>query len=258
MKDAFIVAAGILNNEYKTKILYYVSVRHYIMKLDYEGYQFNTEEINKHVEELISEAIKGDEVKVLSQVSDDKEKVKIWDLLSEDNIEELRKNNPPHIFIKIMQKLLNEAIKEYKQYNLIKSNEYSEKLRWLLDRYNTREDASTINKTIMGLVDFSREMVTDKTNADKNHLRGREKAFYDALIKEESAVIMMKDGVLYQIASELKDIVQEYATVDWSKKRSTQAKMRMQIKKLLQKYNYPPEYREGAVERVIKQAEYMM
>ena len=258
LKDAFIVAAGILNEEYKTRILYYISVRHYIMKLDYEGYKFNTEEINKHVQELISEAIKGDEVKVLTQVSEEKEKIKIWELLSEDSIEELRKSNPPHIFIKIMQKLLNEAIKEYKQYNLIKSNEYSEKLRMLLDRYNTREDASTINKTIMGLVDFSREMVDDKTKSEKNKLRGREKAFYDALIKEESAVAMMKDGVLYQIAAELKEIVQEYATVDWSKKRTTQARMRMQIKKLLQKYNYPPEYREGAVERVIKQAEYMM
>jgi len=258
LKDAFIVGAGIFNDEYKTKILYYISVRHYIMKLDYEGYQFNTEEINKHVEELISEAIKGDEIKVLSQVSEDKEKVKIWELLSEDSIEELRKTNPPHIFIKIMQKLLNEAIKEYKQYNLIKSNEYSEKLRLLLDRYNTREDASSINQTILGLVDFSKEMVNDKTTAEKNHLKGREKAFYDALIKEESAVAMMKDGVLYQIAAELKDIVQEYAKVDWSKKRTTQARMRMQIKKLLQKYNYPPEYREGAVERVIKQAEYMM
>jgi len=153
---------------------------------------------------------------------------------------------------------LERRIKEYKQYNLIKSNEYSEKLRLLLDRYNTREDASTINKTIMGLVDFSREMVEDKTKSEKNKLRGREKAFYDALVKEESAVAMMKDGVLYQIAAELKEIVQEYATVDWSKKRTTQARMRMQIKKLLQKYNYPPEYREGAVERVIKQAEYMM
>lgn len=117
-----------------------------------------------------------------------------------------------------MQKLLNEAIKEYKQYNLIKSNEYSEKLRWLLDRYNTREDASIINKTILGLVDFSREMVEDKANAEKNNLKGREKAFYDALVKEESAVRMMQDGVLYQIAQELKDVVQEYATVDWSKK----------------------------------------
>ena len=193
-----------------------------------------------------------------SYTDEEKEKIKIWELLSEDSIEELRKINPPHIFIKIMQKLLNEAIKEYKQYNLIKSNEYSEKLRMLLDRYNTREDASTINKTIMGLVDFSREMVDDKTKSEKNKLRGREKAFYDALIKEESAVAMMKDGVLYQIAAELKEIVQEYATVDWSKKRTTQARMRMQIKKLLQKYNYPPEYREGAVERVIKQAEYMM
>lgn len=258
LKDAFIVAAGILNDEYKTRILYYISIRHYIMKLDYEGYKFNTEEINKHVEELISEAIKGDEVKVLSQVSEEKEKIKVWELLSEESIEKLRKTNPPHIFIKIMQKLLNEAIKEYKQYNLIKSNEYSEKLRWLLDRYNTREDASIINKTILGLVDFSREMVEDKTNAEKNNLKGREKAFYDALVREESAVRMMQDGVLYQIAQELKDVVQEYATVDWSKKRTTQARMRMQIKKLLQKYNYPPEYREGAVERVIKQAEYMM
>lgn len=258
LKEAFIVAAGILNDEYKTRILYYISVRHYIMKLDYEGYKFNTEEINKHVEELISEAIKGDEVKVLSQVSEEKEKIKVWELLSEDSIEKIRKTNPPHIFIKIMQKLLNEAIKEYKQYNLIKSNEYSEKLRWLLDRYNTREDASIINKTILGLVDFSREMVEDKTNAEKNNLKGREKAFYDALVKEESAVRMMQDGVLYQIAQELKDVVQEYATVDWSKKKTTQARMRMQIKKLLQKYNYPPEYREGAVERVIKQAEYMM
>jgi len=258
LKDAFIVAAGILNEEYKTKILYYISTRHYIMKLEYEGYEFNTEEMNKHVEELISEAIKGDEVKVLSTTSEDKEKVKIWELLSEDKIEELRKTNPPHIFIKIMQKLLNEAIKEYKQYNLIKSNEYSEKLRLLLDRYNTREDASSINKTILGLVDFSKEMVTDKKQAEKNHLQGREKAFYDALIKEESAVAMMKDGVLYQIAAELKIIVQEYATVDWSKKRTTQARMRMQIKKLLQKYNYPPEYRAEAVDRVIKQAEYMM
>ena len=101
-------------------------------------------------------------------------------------------------------------------------------------------------------------MVEDKTSAEKNNLKGREKAFYDALVKEESAVRMMQDGVLYQIAQELKDVVQEYATVDWSKKRTTQARMRMQIKKLLQKYNYPPEYREGAVERVIKQAEYMM
>lgn len=258
LKDAFIVGAGILNDEYKTKILYYISVRHYIMKLDYEGYKFNTEEINKHVEELIAEAIKGDEVKVLSQISEEKDKIKIWELLSEDNIEKLKESNPPHIFIKIMQKLLNEAIKEYKQYNLIKSNEYSEKLRLLLDRYNTREDASTINQTILGLVDFSKEMVEDKNISEKNHLRGREKAFYDALVKEESAVKMMKDGVLYQIAAELKDIVQEYATVDWSKKRTTQARMRMQIKKLLLKYNYPPEYREEAVERVIKQAEYMM
>ncbi len=259
LKNAFVVAGGILNKKYKDRILYYVTIRHYIQKLEYEGgNSIDTASMNKKVEELIAEAIKGDEVKVLSVINEDKEKVKIWDLLREDKIEALRKSNPPHIFIKIMEKLLKEAVMEYKKYNLVKSNEYSEKLRMLLERYNTREDARDINKTINDLVVFSREMVEDENSASSNSLQGRERAFYDALIKESSAEQMMKDGILFQIAKELKTIVEEYSTVDWSKKQSTRAKMRLEIKKLLKKYNYPPEYQEGAVERVISQAEYLM
>ena len=60
------------------------------------------------------------------------------------------------------------------------------------------------------------------------------------------------------IAHDLQEIVEEYATTDWSKKKSTQAKMRKAIKHLLKKYNYPPEYTEEAIQTVIKQAEYMM
>jgi type I restriction enzyme R subunit len=195
---------------------------------------------------------------VLSATSEEKEKIKIWDLLSADKIEQLRKSNPPHIFIKIMEKLLKEAVRQFRQYNLIKSNEYSEKLRRLLEVYNTREDARDINRTIESLVDFAEEMVADETSATKNHLRGRERAFYDALIAEKSAEEMMKDGVLFQLSKELKSVVEEYSTVDWSKKQSTQSRMRLEIKKLLKKHDYPPQYSDSAVERVIKQAEYMM
>lgn len=259
LKEAFIVANGILDQNYKNRILYYISIRHYIQKLEYEGgTAIDTATMNQRVEELIAEAIRGDEVKVLSSISADKEKVKIWDLLQEDKIEALRKSNPPHIFIKIMEKLLKEAVSQYRQYNLVKSNEYSEKLRLLLEKYNTREDAKEINNTIESLVSFSKEMVEDEKNANNNNLHGRERAFYDALIKESSAEQMMKDGILFQIAKELKTIVEEYSTVDWSKKLSTRAKMRIEIKKLLNKYNYPPQYREQAVDRVINQAEYMM
>lgn len=65
-------------------------------------------------------------------------------------------------------------------------------------------------------------------------------------------------AILRVMAMELKAIVEEYATVDWSKKKDTRAKMRMQIKRLLKKYNYPPDYTEEAISRVVDQAEFMM
>jgi len=100
-------------------------------------------------------------------------------------------------------------------------------------------------------------MVYEET-ANKNHLNGRERAFYDALTADENVIDLMNDQTLKLIATKLKDIVEKYATVDWSKKKSTQAEMRSQIKRLLDEYGYPPDYNEEATKRVINQAEYMM
>ena len=216
------------------------------------------ETINKHVEELIAEAIKGDEVTILTKVEDTDQNRNIWDLLSEEKVEQLRKSQPPHVFIKIMERLLKEAVREYRGYNLVKAKEYSERLRKLLEAYNTREDDVQTEMTIIGLIAFSHEMVEDESNAKKNKLSGRERAFYDALVANKSAVRLMSDDILRVMAMELKAIVEEYATVDWAKKKDTRAKMRMQIKRLLKKYNYPPDFTEEAISRVVDQAEFMM
>jgi type I restriction enzyme R subunit len=153
---------------------------------------------------------------------------------------------------------LKEAVKEYRGYNLVKAKEYSERLRKLLEAYNTREDDLKTDITIVGLIAFSQEMVESEEYAKKNNLTGRERAFYDALVANKSAMELMSDDILRVMAIELKAIVEEYATVDWSKKKDTRAKMRMQIKRLLKKYNYPPEYSEEAISRVVDQAEFMM
>ena len=157
-----------------------------------------------------------------------------------------------------MERLLKEAVKEYRGYNLVKAKEYSERLRKLLEAYNTREDDLQTDMTIVGLIAFSQEMVEDESNAKKNKLTCRERAFYDALVANKSAVELMSDDILRVMAMELKEIVEEYATVDWSKKKDTRAKMRMQIKRLLKKYNYPPDFTEEAISRVVDQAEFMM
>ena len=260
LKDAYAVAIGILDADYKKKVLYYLAVRHFVQKVERGNMPHNItpESINKQVADLIAEAIKGDEVKILTKVEDTEENRDIWDLLSEEKVEKLRQSQPPHVFIKIMERLLKEAVKEYRGYNLVKAKEYSERLRKLLEAYNTREDDLKTDITIVGLIAFSQEMVESEEYAKKNNLTGRERAFYDALVANKSAMELMSDDILRVMAMELKAIVEEYATVDWSKKKDTRAKMRMQIKRLLKKYNYPPEYSEEAISRVVDQAEFMM
>lgn len=260
LKDAYTVAIGILDEDYKKKVLYYLAVRHFVQKVERGNMptHITPETINKHVADLIAEAIKGDEVQILTKVEDSEENRNVWDLLSDEKVEKLRKSQPPHVFIKIMERLLKDAVKEYRGYNLVKAKEYSERLRKLLEAYNTREDDIQTEMTIVGLIAFSQEMVESETYAKKNNLSGRERAFYDALVANKSAVELMSDDILRVMAMELKAIVEEYATVDWSKKKDTRAKMRMQIKRLLKKYNYPPEYSEDAISRVVDQAEFMM
>lgn len=258
IKSAYVVALGVLDNKLKSKINYYLAVRCFIQKIEYSKNPVSLTKINDKVGELLAEAIVGDEVKVLTKVNEE-DGSSVWDLLREDKIEELRKSNPPHVFIKLIEKLLTQAIKEYKKYNLVKSQEYSERLRNLLNKYNSRsEDGFDVDMTIIGLMAFSQEMVEDENNANKNNLKGRERAFYDALTTDSKAVELMQDEILRLIALKLKDIVEKYATVDWSKKKSTQAEMRSQIKRLLDAYGYPPEYNEEATQRVVSQAEYMM
>ena len=260
LKDAYAVAIGVLDADYKKKVLYYLAVRHFVQKIERGNLpnEITPETINKHVADLIAEAIKGDEVEILTKVEDTEENRDIWDLLSEEKVEKLRKSQPPHVFIKIMERLLKEAVREYRGYNLVKAKEYSERLRKLLEAYNTREDDLKTDMTIVGLIAFSQEMVESEEYAKKNNLSGRERAFYDALVANKSAAEIMSDDILRVMAMELKAIVEEYATVDWSKKKDTRAKMRMQIKRLLKKYNYPPAYSEEAISRVVDQAEFMM
>lgn len=258
IKGAYVMALGIITNEEKNKISYYLGVRHFIMKLDYSKNPVSLTKVNEKVAELLAEAIKGDEVKVLTKIGED-DGVTIWDLLKKEKIEELRKSNPPHVFIKLIDRLLTEAIKETRKNNLVKSKEYSERLRNLLSKYNDRsDDGFDVEMTIVGLMAFSEDILSDEEEALKNNLKGRERAFYDALTADDKAKLLMEDETLKLIASKLKDIVEEYATVDWSKKKSTQAKMRVQIKRLLNEYGYPPEYNEEATKRVIDQAEFMM
>lgn len=256
IKQAFVVCGGICTQDEKDDVLYYLAIRSYILKLKSKNGPVSTTDMNKFVSSLLVDAIKGDEVKVLSK-SDESNK-KVIDLLSLKKIEELRKKNPPLVFVEIVKKLLERAIAESRKNNYFKSQEYSKRLRKILEKYNDRDANFIPEETIVDLVSFASEMVSDEKAANKLGIYGRERAFYDALIRDKSAQELLNDETLKLIARELKDVVEEYASTDWSNKESTRAKMRTKIKECLKKYNYPPEYTKAAVDDVIKQAEYIM
>ena len=255
IKQAFVVCGGIATQEEKNDVYYYLAIRSYILKLRTKVGTVSTKEMNEYVSNLLADAIKGDEVKVLTKGNDS---INVIDLLSSEKIEELRKKNPPLVFVEIVKKLLERAIAESRKNNFFKSQEYSKRLRKILERYNDRDNLFTPETTIVDLVNFAGEMVSDEQEANKLGIFGRERAFYDALIRDKSAQELLNDETLKLIAHELKEVVEEYALTDWSAKEATRARMRTKIKECLRKYNYPPEYTQQAVDDVIKQAEYIM
>lgn len=256
IKEAFVVCGGICTSDEKDDVMYYLAIRSYILKLRNKIGVVSTKEMNNYVANLLADAIKGDEVKVLTKDSDSNENV--INLLSLEKIEELRRMNPPNVFIEIVKKLLERAIYESRKNNFFKSQDYSKRLRKILESYNERDASFMPETTIVELVNFASEMVHDEKEAAKLGIFGRERAFYDALIRDKSAKELLNDETLKLIAHELKEVVEEYALTDWSNKESTRAKMRTKIKECLKRYNYPPEYTKEAVNDVIKQAEYIM
>ena len=256
VKQCFVVCGGITSEAEKDDIYYYLAVRSYILKLRAKTGPVSIKEMNDYVSELLADAIKGDEVKVLTQGKDDS--INVIELLSAERIEELRQKNPPLVFVEIVKKLLERAIAESRKNNFFKSQEYSKRLRRILEAYNDRDATFAPEATIVELVGFASEMVSDEKEAESLGITGRERAFYDALVRDKSAQELLTDETLKLIAIELRAIVEEYAKTDWANKESTRAKMRTKIKECLKKYNYPPEYRKQAVDDVIKQAEYIM
>ncbi|MGH9156129.1 MAG: type I restriction enzyme endonuclease domain-containing protein [Acidimicrobiales bacterium] len=105
------------------------------------------------------------------------------------------------------------------------------------------------------LVALAKEMREAKARAGELGLADDELAFYDAVCQNDSAVLGLGDDVLRAIAQALVKAVRESATIDWNVKESVQAGLRAKVKRLLTRYNYPPDKEERAIELVLEQAQ---
>lgn len=158
-----------------------------------------------------------------------------------------------NVAIELLKKILSDEIKIRSKYNLTKSKSLMEMLESAIKRY--QNNLLTTAEIIEELIRIAKEIKDADRRGEKLGLSDDELAFYDALETNDSAVKVLGDETLRIIARELADKVRKNATIDWTLKESVRAKLMVLVRRTLNKYGYPPDKQQRAVETVMKQAE---
>jgi type I restriction enzyme, R subunit len=207
--------------------------------------------LDSAVRQIVSRSVVSDEViDIFSKAGLGQPDISI---LSDAFLEEVRRLPQKNLAIEALRKLLNDAIKVQSKKNLVQSRVFSEMLERTIHKYQNRSlDTAEI---IAELVNLARSMRESEGRGEKLKLSTEELAFYDALEVNDSAVKILGDETLRQIALELVDTVRRNATIDWTMKESVRARMRTMVKRILRAHGYPPDKQEQATLTVLAQAE---
>ncbi len=174
-------------------------------------------------------------------------------LLSEEFLREVRAMKEKNLAAEALARLLKDEIKARFKLNVVKNSRYSDLLEEALSKYRNRGYETA--QLIEALIDLAKELNDQIKAGNADGLTDHEVAFYDALEVNEAAVRDMQHETLVRLAQELTKKVRDNIKVDWSVRESTQAALRVMVRDLLDKYGYPPDFSNQAIETVIKQAE---
>ena len=113
----------------------------------------------------------------------------------------------------------------------------------------------TNEQVIEELLNLAKQIQSAQKEGEQLGLTANELAFDDALTKPQAIKDFYENEELIAITKELAETLRKNKTIDWQKRDSARAKMRMLIKKLLKKHKYPPEGMDDAVQTVMTQCE---
>ncbi|MCG2362649.1 type I restriction endonuclease subunit R [Staphylococcus epidermidis] len=176
-------------------------------------------------------------------------------ILSDDFLKDVEGLKQKNVAVELLNRLLKGQVKSLMKTNATVSKRFSEMLGNSINKYNSRSIETS--KVIEELIQLAKDIKQEQQRGNELGLNSDEIAFYDALVSHETAKKAMEDKELRAIAHELTKTVKENMGVDWSKRDSAKAKMRVAVRRLLKKYGYPPDLQKMAVEQVVEQAELM-
>jgi type I restriction enzyme R subunit len=209
------------------------------------------EDMDHAVRQIVSRAVSpGGVVDIFAAAGLEKPDISI---LSDDFLAEVREMPLKNLAVDLLRKLLDGEIKTRRRKNVVQARSFADMLEQSIRRYQNR--AIEAAQVIEQLIALAREMREADRRGEDLGLTDEELAFYDALETNDSAVKVLGDDTLRDIARELVDTVRKNVTIDWTMRENVQAQLRVLVKRILRKHGYPPDKQEKATRTVLEQAE---
>ena len=250
LHQALSLCSSLVDEDSRFEAAFFESVRVLVLRLTNAGVgkKISLPEMNARINELLKQSIKSDGV--INLFSDIKEEFSLFDPKFLQEVANMKEKN---LAVELLKKLIAEQVSVYRRTNVVKSEKFSEIMQRSLNAY--LNGMLTNEEVIEEMLKLAKQIAAAQKEGDKLGLTADELAFYDALTKPQAIKDFYENDELIAITKELADTLRKNKTIDWQKRESARAKMRMLIKKLLKKHKYPPEGMDDAVQTVMTQCE---
>ncbi len=205
-------------------------------------------ELNKQINDLLKQSIKSDGV--INLFDGVKEEFSLFDPKFLEEVANMKQKN---LAVEMLKRLIAEQVAVYRRTNVVKSQKFSDMIQTIMNKY--LNGMLTNQEVIDELLKLANEIKNGQQAGEDLGLTSEELAFYDALTRPEAIKDFYENAELVALTKELTETLRKNRSVDWQKKSSARARMRMMVKKLLKKYKYPPEGMDDALETVMTQCE---
>jgi type I restriction enzyme R subunit len=236
--------------EIRDEVGFFQEVRAVLAKSISEGGGKSPEELELAVRQIVSRAISSDKViDIFDAAGLKKPDISI---LSDEFLAEVQHLPQRNLAVELLQKLLNKELKIRSKKYLVQSRSFAEMLEATIRKYQNRTIEAA--QVIAELIELAKQMREGQKRGKDLGLTDDEVAFYDALETNDSAVKVLGEPTLKNIARELVSHVRKSVTIDWTLRESAQAQIRVLVRRILRKYGYPPDKQEKATQTVLEQA----
>ena len=250
LHQALSLCSSMVDEDDRIEAAFFDAVRVLVLRLTNTGVgkKISLPEMNARINELLKQSIKSDGV--INLFSDIKEEFSLFDPKFLEEVANMKEKN---LAVELLKKLIAEQVSIYRRTNIVKSEKFSEIMQRSVNAY--LNGMLTNEEVIEEMLKLAKQIAAAQKDGDQLGLTADELAFYDALTKPQAIKDFYENDELIAITKELADTLRRNKTIDWQKRESARAKMRMLIKKLLKKHKYPPEGMEDAVQTVMTQCE---